>query len=120
MSRDSQILRSEFLTLPNRVYAALKRNCCLLQQFSLPLPADQAAALPRTEVILPKRDQGCDQMLDTAAPARRNFDIGGAPARPQDVARLPGARRINSPACRVRSVEIDLVAHRPHRHPALG
>src|SRR3982075_2627424 len=109
MSRDSQILRSEFLTLPNRVYAALKRNCCLLQQFSLPLPTDQAA-LTRTEVILRKCDQGCDQLLDPVAPSRPNFDIGGAPAPPQDVARLPGVRRTNSLVCRVRFVEIDLVA----------
>jgi hypothetical protein len=43
MNRDPQVLRGEFLTLPNRIYAALKRNYCLLQQFSLPLPADQAA-----------------------------------------------------------------------------
>src|ERR1700704_3426170 len=113
MSRYPQILRGEFLTLPNRVYAALKRTCCLLQQFSLPLPTDQAA-LTRTEVILRKCDQGCDQLLDPVAPARRNFYIGGAPARPQDVARLPGVRRTNSRACRVRSVEIDLVAHPPH------
>src|SRR3979409_1693765 len=97
MSRDSQILRSEFLTLPNRVYAALKRNCCLLQQFSLPLPTDQAG-LTRTEVILRKCDQGCDQLLDPVAPARRNFDIGGAPARPPDVSPRPGHLRPNSPA----------------------
>jgi hypothetical protein len=43
MSRYPQILRREFLPLPDNAYAAVQRSCRLLQQFPLPRPADQAA-----------------------------------------------------------------------------
>src|SRR5260370_15055693 len=77
MSRDPQILGGEFLPLADRAYAALQRIRRLLQQFSLPLPADQAA-LARTKVILLESNQGCDQLLDSVAATGRNSQIGAA------------------------------------------
>jgi hypothetical protein len=55
LNRQPQILGSEFLTLPNHRYATLQRNRGLLQQLTLPLPADQAS-LPGAKIILRKPD----------------------------------------------------------------
>src|SRR5665647_222395 len=72
MSGHSQLLCGEFLTLTDDLYAVLQGRRCLLQQFTLPLPPDQAA-LARTEIIPRKANQGCDQFLDPIAPIRRNL-----------------------------------------------
>src|ERR1019366_430062 len=104
----------EFLGLAQCPYAALQQIRGLLQQFSLPLPPDQTA-LVRAEIILREYHQGCDHLLDSVAPARRNRAIGTAPSLLQSRGRLPCC--INSPTCPLRSnhVEIDLVAYHPQR-----
>src|SRR5260370_16409758 len=79
MSRDPQILCGEFLPLVDRAYTAVQRIRRLLEQFSLPLPADQAA-LARTKVILREGNQGVDQLRDSVAAAGRNSQIGAAPS----------------------------------------
>src|SRR6266849_2856215 len=75
MNRRSQILRGEFLALPDSPDAPLQRNRRLLQQLSLPLPADQAG-LTRTKIILRERNQGRDQLLNSVAAAGRNGKVG--------------------------------------------
>ena len=98
-----QLLGGEFLALLEHRHAALQRSHGLLQQFALPLPADQATLL-RAEIFLRKPDQrrrsiprshrpGCAEIPNSSCPA-------AAPRR-----RAPG-------------VEIDLVAYRPDRRAA--
>src|ERR1700720_4180421 len=40
-TRRPQFLSGELLPLANHIHAASQHNCCILQQSSLPLPADQ-------------------------------------------------------------------------------
>src|SRR5260370_31828075 len=61
MSRDPQILCGEFLPLVDRAYTTVQRIRRLLEQFSLPLPPDQAA-LARPKVILLEGNHGCAQL----------------------------------------------------------
>ena len=56
-SRDPQIFRGQLLALFDDADAAPERDDCCLQQFTLPLAADQTA-LPRAKITLRKRNQG--------------------------------------------------------------
>jgi hypothetical protein len=80
MGGTAQLLGSELLTFRQHLYAAPQRSCCLLQQFSLPLPSDQAA-LPRSEIIPRERDQRSDQFLNPIAPPGGNPELGNATSR---------------------------------------
>src|ERR1700733_11409791 len=74
MGRTAQLLGGELLAVRHHLYAALQRNRCLLQQFSLPLPSDQAA-LPRPEIIPRECHQRCDQILNPVAPPGGNPEL---------------------------------------------
>src|SRR5665213_3033625 len=86
-----QILRHEFLTLVDHIYAASQQIRGLAQQCPMPLPADQAALL-RAKVISRKSDQRRNQFLEPITPARRNL-------------------KIESPCLRLMRPQIDLGAH---------
>ena len=104
---DSQILRSQFFALLDCSDAPSQRHHGLLQKSSLPLPIDQTA-LACAKIILRKRDQGRDQLLDAIALARRDFKLGTIRSLPRDADWRSAIGRIGSVG-----VEIDLVAHHP-------
>src|SRR5437016_10439698 len=78
MSRRPQLFRRQLLALAHHFQAALQRIRRLLQQFSLPRPADQAV-LPRAQIVPRERNQGRDQLRNPVAAARRDSKIGAKP-----------------------------------------
>src|ERR1700722_4348293 len=73
LSRRPQLFRQKFFPRSHRRYAALKRIRSVLQQFSLPLAADQGP-LARPEIIPHKRRESGNQLRNSIASAGRNSE----------------------------------------------